>query len=107
MPSNFSIIGALKQNQTLSWKIARFISLCPAKNTHYFLYNCLSSLLLPPSSSIVGTWDVQDVVGTQVIGTTEVTFKPQGELSVKPPVSSSRDLFLVVSCFVVRHNVAT
>lgn len=38
----------------------------------------------------MGTWNVQDVVGTQTIGTTEVTFKPQGELSVKPPMQGLR-----------------
>lgn len=38
----------------------------------------------------MGTWDVQDVVGTQTIGSTEVTFKPQGELSVKPPMQGLR-----------------
>ncbi|KAL9181078.1 hypothetical protein ACHAXT_009883 [Thalassiosira profunda] len=39
---------------------------------------------------LVGTWDVEDVVGTQTIGTTEVTFKPQGELSVAPPMTGLR-----------------
>jgi hypothetical protein len=40
----------------------------------------------------VGTWTVYDLVGTKSIGSTEVTFKPQGELSVKPPMQvSSRD----------------
>jgi hypothetical protein len=38
----------------------------------------------------VGTWNVQDVVGTQIIGSTQVTFKPQGELSVKPPMQGLR-----------------
>ena len=38
----------------------------------------------------MGTWDVEDVVGTQTIGTTEVTFKPQGELSVAPPMTGLR-----------------
>ncbi len=40
----------------------------------------------------MGTWNVYDLVGTKSIGSTEVTFKPQGELSVKPPMQvSSRD----------------
>jgi hypothetical protein len=45
----------------------------------------------------VGTWNVYDLVGTKSIGSTEVTFKPQGELSVKPPmqVSRSRDRLCV------------
>lgn len=40
--------------------------------------------------SLVGTWNVQDVVGTQTIGTTEVSFKPQGELGVAPPMQGLR-----------------
>jgi hypothetical protein len=39
--------------------------------------------------SLVGTWNVYDLVGTKSIGSTEVTFKPQGELSVKPPMQVS------------------
>ena len=38
----------------------------------------------------MGTWDVQDVVGTQTIGSTKVSFKPQGELSLKPPMQGLR-----------------
>ncbi|KAL3822268.1 hypothetical protein ACHAXA_005901 [Cyclostephanos tholiformis] len=44
----------------------------------------------PYPDDLVGTWHVQDVVGTQTIGSTEVTFKPQGELSVKPPMQGLR-----------------
>ncbi|KAL7536912.1 hypothetical protein ACHAXR_011313 [Thalassiosira sp. AJA248-18] len=44
----------------------------------------------PYPDDLVGSWDVQDVVGTQTIGTTEVIFKPQGELSVKPPMQGLR-----------------
>jgi len=44
----------------------------------------------PYPDDLVGTWNVQDVVGTQTIGTTEVSFKPSGELSVKPPMQGLR-----------------
>mmetsp|Transcript_3981 Transcript_3981/g.8803 ORF Transcript_3981/g.8803 Transcript_3981/m.8803 type:complete len:1045 (+) Transcript_3981:92-3226(+) len=44
----------------------------------------------PYPDDLVGTWDVQDVVGTQTIGTSEVVFKPQGELMVKPPMQGLR-----------------
>eukprot|EP00578_Thalassiosira_sp_NH16_P023087 CAMPEP_0181088042 /NCGR_PEP_ID=MMETSP1071-20121207/6581_1 /TAXON_ID=35127 /ORGANISM="Thalassiosira sp., Strain NH16" /LENGTH=917 /DNA_ID=CAMNT_0023169943 /DNA_START=252 /DNA_END=3005 /DNA_ORIENTATION=- len=44
----------------------------------------------PYPDDIVGTWDVEDVVGGQIIGTTEVSFKPQGELKVKPPMQGLR-----------------
>lgn len=38
----------------------------------------------------MGTWVVQDIVGTQRVGSTEVTFRPQGEVSVKPPMQGLR-----------------
>ena len=38
----------------------------------------------------MGVWDVEDVVGFQIIGSTEVTFKPRGEVSVKPPMQGLR-----------------
>ena len=38
----------------------------------------------------MGIWNVQDVVGTQTIGSTEIIFKPQGELYVKPPMQGLR-----------------
>jgi len=44
----------------------------------------------PYPDDLVGTWNVQDVVGTQTIGTTEVSFKPRGELSVRPPMQGLR-----------------
>jgi len=44
----------------------------------------------PYPDDLVGVWSVQDVVGTQTIGTTDVVFEPQGELSVKPPMQGLR-----------------
>lgn len=44
----------------------------------------------PYPDDLVGTWRVRDVVGTQTIGTTDVIFEPQGELSVKPPMQGLR-----------------
>jgi len=44
----------------------------------------------PYPDDLVGVWSVQDVVGTQTIGTTYVVFEPQGELSVKPPMQGLR-----------------
>mmetsp|Transcript_26514 Transcript_26514/g.56972 ORF Transcript_26514/g.56972 Transcript_26514/m.56972 type:complete len:946 (-) Transcript_26514:237-3074(-) len=44
----------------------------------------------PHPDDLVGTWSVQDVVGTQTIGTTDVVFKPQGEVTVKPPMQGLR-----------------
>jgi len=44
----------------------------------------------PYPDDLVGTWNVQDLVGTQTIGTTEVSFKPRGELTVLPPMQGLR-----------------
>jgi hypothetical protein len=38
----------------------------------------------------VGTWNVQDIVGGSVIGTTKVTFRPAGEVIVEPPMQGLR-----------------
>ncbi|KAK1735563.1 Rieske protein [Skeletonema marinoi] len=39
---------------------------------------------------LIGTWDVQDVVGGSVIGSTKVALRPQGEVIVKPPMQGLR-----------------
>lgn len=44
----------------------------------------------PYPEDLVGTWNVQDVVGTQTVGTTEVSFRPRGELAVRPPMQGLR-----------------
>ncbi|KAL7554482.1 hypothetical protein ACHAWF_018318 [Thalassiosira exigua] len=44
----------------------------------------------PYPDDLVGTWKVQDVVGAQTIGTAEVTFKPRGEVYVRPPMEGLR-----------------
>jgi len=61
-----------------------FLCACGISNYLHLIFFLL--LLL----SLVGIWDVQDVVGTQTIGSTEVIFKPQGELYVKPPMQGLR-----------------
>lgn len=44
----------------------------------------------PYPEDLVGTWNVQDIVGGSVIGTTRVTFRPAGEVIVKPPMQGLR-----------------
>ncbi|KAL7463845.1 hypothetical protein ACHAXS_004195 [Conticribra weissflogii] len=44
----------------------------------------------PYPDDLVGTWNVEDIVGGTVIGTTQVTFKPQGEVVVMPPMQGLR-----------------
>ena len=44
----------------------------------------------PYPDDLVGTWDVQDVVGGSVIGSTKVDLRPQGEVVVKPPMQGLR-----------------
>lgn len=44
----------------------------------------------PYPEDLVGTWNVQDVVGGSVIGTTKVTFRPAGEVIVEPPMQGLR-----------------
>ena len=44
----------------------------------------------PYPEDLVGTWNVQDIVGGSVIGTTRVEFQPGGEVSVKPPMQGLR-----------------
>eukprot|EP00804_Cyclotella_cryptica_P004173 CCRYP_014557-RA/>CCRYP_014557-RA protein AED:0.09 eAED:0.09 QI:0/1/0.5/1/1/1/2/166/841 len=44
----------------------------------------------PYPEDLVGTWNVQDMVGGSVIGTTRVEFQPGGEVSVKPPMQGLR-----------------
>ena len=39
---------------------------------------------------LLGTWDVQDVVGGSVIGSTKVDLRPHGEVIVKPPMQGLR-----------------
>lgn len=60
--------------------------------------------------SLVGTWNVYDLVGTKSIGSTEVTFKPQGELSVKPPMQVSSIIlctFVLLEFYhVISHHYA-
>ena len=40
--------------------------------------------------SLVGAWNVQDVVGTETVGTTEVSFRSRGSLFVPPPMQGLR-----------------
>jgi nitrite reductase/ring-hydroxylating ferredoxin subunit len=44
----------------------------------------------PYPDDLIGTWDVQDVVGGSIIGSTKVDFRPQGEVNVKPPMQGLR-----------------
>jgi nitrite reductase/ring-hydroxylating ferredoxin subunit len=44
----------------------------------------------PYPYDLVGTWDVQDVVGGAVIGSTKVDLRPQGEVFVQPPMQGLR-----------------
>ena len=44
----------------------------------------------PYPQDLVGTWEVQDIVGGSVIGSTSVTFMPAGEVAVKPPMQGLR-----------------
>lgn len=44
----------------------------------------------PYPEDLVGTWNVEDVVGGSIIGTTQVTFRPEGELTVKAPMQGLR-----------------
>lgn len=44
----------------------------------------------PYPEDLVGTWKVEDMIGGSVIGTTQVSFKPQGEVSVLPPMQGLR-----------------
>eukprot|EP00956_Cyclotella_meneghiniana_P021346 scaffold38787_cov73-Cyclotella_meneghiniana.AAC.2 len=44
----------------------------------------------PYPDDLVGSWDVQDIVGGSIIGTTRVTFQPAGEVVVKPPMQGLR-----------------
>lgn len=44
----------------------------------------------PYPEDLLGTWNVQDIVGGSVIGNTRVTFKPAGEVVVKPPMQGLR-----------------
>lgn len=44
----------------------------------------------PYPEDLVGTWNVQDIVGGTVIGTTRVKFQPAGEVVVKPPMQGLR-----------------
>jgi len=44
----------------------------------------------PYPDDLVGTWNVEDIVGGTVIGATQVTFKQQGEVVVLPPMQGLR-----------------
>jgi hypothetical protein len=44
----------------------------------------------PYPEDLVGSWDVEDVVGGSVIGTTRVTFQAAGEVTVAPPMQGLR-----------------
>eukprot|EP00986_Skeletonema_menzelii_P021321 scaffold34052_cov154-Skeletonema_menzelii.AAC.2 len=44
----------------------------------------------PYPDDLIGSWNVQDVVGGSVIGSTKVDFRPQGEVVVKPPMQGLR-----------------
>lgn len=44
----------------------------------------------PYPDDLIGTWNVQDVVGGSVIGSTTVNLRPQGEVIVEPPMQGLR-----------------
>lgn len=44
----------------------------------------------PYPEDLVGSWDVQDIVGGSIIGTTRIIFQPAGEVVVKPPMQGLR-----------------
>jgi nitrite reductase/ring-hydroxylating ferredoxin subunit len=44
----------------------------------------------PYPDDLIGTWNVEDVVGGSIIGSTKVEFRPQGEVIVKPPMQGLR-----------------
>ncbi|KAL7485446.1 hypothetical protein ACHAW6_011073 [Cyclotella cf. meneghiniana] len=44
----------------------------------------------PYPEDLIGTWNVQDIVGGSVIGSTRVEFQPGGEVSVRPPMQGLR-----------------